>query len=238
MEIIMGKYRDCVPSKEVLIELAHQIPASEADRLCKLLDVKMEQPDPELYNVVLELLVRWMEQGKGNSRNLLKKLAGESEEDFRKRMDRNLSDKVYDAGYINLANEIMTGIRHGKVTQVTNSSSPMVQDTGCQVSDDIVVVDARPILLRGLPGKLKCQFSVVPQAVYWLKAYAIPPILGAIFAAVFGVTCWFFNKRDYRDCVGGKNEVLTEVARQTSAREAERLCEMVDSSSDNPGTWV
>ncbi|XP_072166066.1 uncharacterized protein [Diadema setosum] len=306
------------------------------------------------------------------------------------------------------------------------------RDTGCQVSDDIVVVDARPVLLTGLPGKLKCQFSVAPQAVYWLKEHAansvtllvkwyqneidgrrysdglmtmdanfsliihtvkdndagryfcrvadfsnnvtqnhtdvsvtdflsvkgcssntdcflayepqdamlqckarnvpqdivslywlpnkgkvspiaynsfyhkngtqniealvkitpersdvftcvaemtstrvelarisvtiatptsttgiptsatypskkligifiasvIAPILGAIFAAVFGVTCWFFSKRDYRDCVRGKNEVLTEVEGQTSAREAERLREMVGSSSDNPGTWV
>ncbi|XP_072166067.1 uncharacterized protein [Diadema setosum] len=39
----------------------------------------------------------------------------------------------------------------------------------CQIPDDVVVVDRHSVLLRGLPGKLKCQFSVVPQAVYWLK---------------------------------------------------------------------
>ncbi|XP_071487735.1 uncharacterized protein [Diadema antillarum] len=47
----------------------------------------------------------------------------------------------------------------------------MSTEIDCQIPDDVVVVDVRPVLLRGLPGKLKCQFSVVPQAVYWLKEH-------------------------------------------------------------------
>ncbi|XP_072166064.1 uncharacterized protein [Diadema setosum] len=125
--LLLGQYRDCVPSREVLTDLARHIPTSEAVRLCKVLDIDTEQSDRQSDNDVLELLVKWVEQGKENSRNLFNKLAPESEQEFRKRMHKKLSDKVYDAGFINLANEIMTGIKHGKVTQLTNSSSPTEQ---------------------------------------------------------------------------------------------------------------
>ncbi|XP_071487733.1 uncharacterized protein [Diadema antillarum] len=100
MGILTGQYRDCVPSVEVLTELARHIPASEADRLRKILEVNTEQSDPQSDNYVLELLVEWVEQGKENFLNLLKKQLGPESE---------------------------RGIKHGKVTQLTNSSSPTEQ---------------------------------------------------------------------------------------------------------------
>ncbi|XP_072166083.1 uncharacterized protein [Diadema setosum] len=104
MGILTGEYRDCVPSREVLVELTRQIPANKTGQLCKVLGVKQEHPGAHNERDVSELLVRWMEQGK-----------------CRKREQRKLSNEVYEAGFIGLANEIMTGIRHGKVTQLTNS---------------------------------------------------------------------------------------------------------------------
>ncbi|XP_072166063.1 uncharacterized protein [Diadema setosum] len=39
----------------------------------------------------------------------------------------------------------------------------------CRIPDDVVVVDVRPVLLRGHQGKLRCEFYGPPYAVYWLK---------------------------------------------------------------------
>ncbi|XP_072166086.1 uncharacterized protein [Diadema setosum] len=44
-----------------------------------------------------------------------------------------------------------------------------VVSTDCRIPDDVVVVDVRPVLLRGHQGKLRCEFYGPPYAVYWLK---------------------------------------------------------------------
>ncbi|XP_071490095.1 uncharacterized protein [Diadema antillarum] len=62
-----GDYRDCVPSREVLEELARQIPESEADRLCEVLGMEREHPGAHKESCIVELLETWVEQGKSGS---------------------------------------------------------------------------------------------------------------------------------------------------------------------------
>ncbi|XP_071487743.1 uncharacterized protein [Diadema antillarum] len=114
-------YRDCIPSREVLRELARQIHPSKAGQLCVVLGIKLEQPGAHCENDVLELLVRWVEQGKEiwTLDNRMNKFA--SKRGAHQEVKRQLSDKVYDAGFVDLAAEIMTGIKYGKVTQLTTT---------------------------------------------------------------------------------------------------------------------
>ncbi|XP_072166087.1 uncharacterized protein [Diadema setosum] len=89
----------CFPSREVLTKLVRQIFSNEIDRLSKALDVKLEKRDGQgVQNDFLELLVRWVEK--------------------RNKDSSQISNNLYEAGFIDLSIEFLTGIKHGAVSTV------------------------------------------------------------------------------------------------------------------------
>ncbi|XP_072166082.1 uncharacterized protein [Diadema setosum] len=61
-------------------------------------------------------------------------------------------------------------------------------EVGCLIHDGVVIVDVRPVLQRGLQGKLMCEFHGTPQSVTWRK--------GNTFSSSSTLVLWHENVVD------------------------------------------